>query len=79
MATCKECKFWKSSFGSNGSQSIEWYNQYVPEGFIGFCELTEWASGKSSTKAIACDHEGYAAELWTRPDFGCNQFSPKDE
>lgn len=29
--------------------------------------------------AIAHDHEQYAAELLTRPDFGCIQHEPKDE
>ena len=81
--TCRTCKFWEPDFADSPGES-----SYMPYGTVGFCKRNKFFRASeplwdksfdiSVIKAYVVDAEDYFVELRTYPDFGCNQYEPKD-
>jgi hypothetical protein len=69
--TCLNCRFWAEQ-GIDGPDQRELSTAYPRR-----CCLADSSGSYAdfvNTLFVAVDHEGYKAELWTKPGFGCNRF-----
>ncbi len=93
MPRCGGCRWWDTSYGERWPDTYQPTEKSSlssrpdiahRDGRWGVCVLTTYGreGGYSydhpESFALAHDHERYAAELLTRPDFGCVQWEQRD-
>lgn len=64
---CRDCKWWTAPLCPESDP-------------YGGCEVIDDSADGNNALAVIHGYDGFdGGELWTKPDFGCVQFEPKEQ